>query len=233
MTATGETESPDVARIARSDEPGPAETCRVRMLDADDATFSRVREVYRIEQANQGRVRHMTRATAGSAAAWQAATKALQIYGSLRRLDRKLVDLVCLYTSLLNGCVYCIDDAAGEARNSGWETGDLLALGGGHESAYPPAVVVALRYAAVVARDPHGADDVLIDEVRSCFGGDEGLLELTAVLAMKNFWNRFATALRIPAEGKCTDLALMAELLALSRALRPERGAGCSTESDG
>ncbi|GLY02722.1 carboxymuconolactone decarboxylase family protein [Actinoplanes sp. NBRC 101535] len=192
--------------------------CRVRLLEQEEVTVPRIREIYRIEQ-QAGRVRNLTRATAHSAAVWQTTTKALQIYDALRCVDRRLVDLLCLYTSLLNGCDYCVDDAAGEALRQGWQPGELLALGEKHADVYPAATVAALRYAAVLVKGGDAVDEDLLVELRRHFSSDEALVELTAVLSMKNFWNRFATALRIPPEGKCADPALRQSLFDLSRTL--------------
>jgi holo-[acyl-carrier protein] synthase len=207
------------ASAAVQTDDGVHADCRVPLLSAAEATSPRITEIYRIEERDQGRVRNLTRVSAHSAAVWQLTTRALALYGSLRRLDRPLVDLLCLYTSLLNGCRYCIDDAAGEALRNGWRPEQLLALGGRHERVYPPAMVVALHYAETLTRDAHGVTDGLVEALREHYDS-EALLELTVVIGMKNFWNRLATAIRIPAEGKCTDADLLSRLLDLSRSLR-------------
>lgn len=191
------------------------ENCRIALLAEQDA-FPRIREIYRMEVQRHGRVRHMTQATANSLAAWQATTRALQLYSSLRRIDRPLVDLLCLYTSMLNGCRYCIDDAAGEALvHSGWSASDLLGLDGDLDAHYSPAVAAALGYAEALTKRPDEVSDELIGRLKVHYD-DEAVLEISCVVGMKNFWNRLATGLRIPPEGKCPDERLFARLVGIS-----------------
>src|SRR5262249_20153640 len=75
-----------------------------------------------------GHVRSLTRALAASGTAWQAAIRAEQFYATTRILDVRTQTLACLYTSLLNGCLYCIDDAAGAAIEGGLPASEMLAL---------------------------------------------------------------------------------------------------------
>ncbi|MEU0479235.1 holo-ACP synthase [Streptosporangium sp. NPDC006013] len=189
--------------------------CRLPLLERGQA-FTRIRAIFDHESEQQGRVRNLTRITAHSPAVWEATTKALSLYARLRRIDSGLVDLLCLYTSLLNGCRYCVDDAAGEALTSGWTPEELLMLGDSHLTAYPPPVAAALRFAAALTADPHSVDDPIVTDLRQHFD-NEAILEISCVVSMKNFWNRLATGLRIPPEGKCGDPELLERLMALPR----------------
>src|ERR1017187_1425478 len=173
--------------------------------------FPRVESVLRTEEQRYGRPRQMTQAVADSPATWRATTSALHLYATLRKLAPALVDLLCLYTSLLNGCHYCIDDAAGEALQHGWPAASLLALGADRGEAFPPATTAALDFARAVAHDPAGVTDEQVARLQDHFG-NEAVLEIALVVSMKNFWNRFATSLRIPPEGKCSDPELFAAL---------------------
>jgi len=188
----------------------------------EESPFPRIQQVMEQERAEQGRPRRLTQAVAASPAAWRATTNALYLYATLRTIDDQLVDVLCLYTSLLNGCRYCIDDAAGQALVNGWTPEELVAVAEEDFSRLPPARADALEYVRVVTLEPTNIDDAQLGRLRRHYD-DEAILELTAVVAMKNFWNRFASALRIPPEGKCGDHELFHTLLELSEQLRSAR----------
>lgn len=181
----------------------------------------RIEQVMEQERERLGRPRYLTQVVATSPATWRATVNALHLYATLRKLDRPLVDAVCLYTSLLNGCRYCIDDAAGEALGNGWTADELLGLEAPDRAGFPAATAAALAYARAVTLDPAGIDAEL-EELRRHFD-DEAVLELTTVVALKSFWNRFATALAVPPEGKCGDSELLSSLHGISDALRAAR----------
>lgn len=192
--------------------------CRVPLLEEQEG-FARIRQVFRHEVEMHGRPRNLTKVVAHSRAVWEATTRALNLYSTLRAIDRHLVDILCLYTSLLNGCCYCIDDAAGEALRSGWRAEQLLRLDESHCEAFDAATMAALRYARALSLTPGEVSDEIFDGLRAHYT-DEAILEISTIVSMKNFWNRFATALRIPAEGKCVNVELLDGLLDLSRAMR-------------
>lgn len=205
-----------VEEMERMSEENPV-PCQVPLLDAT-AEFPRIQAMLDHETECFGRPRNLTRAMANSPAGWQLTTRALQLYSTLRVIDRGTVDLLCLYVSLLNGCAYCVDDAAGEALSTGWTPPELLALADGPDADWPPHTACALRYARQLTRRPSVEDPALLLRLREHYGA-EGLIELAAIIGMKNFWNRFATSLRIPPEGKCADRELARELTTISVAL--------------
>jgi len=59
---------------------------------------------------------------------------------------------------------------------------------------------VALRYADAITRTDADVDDALFAAVRDEFG-EEGAIELTAVIAWENSSSKFNRALRIPSQG--------------------------------
>jgi AhpD family alkylhydroperoxidase len=210
------------ARTRHDDEAAHVDLgCRVPLLDRE-AAFPEVRRAFDRELEQLGRVRNRTRAVACSPAAWQASTRALHVYLTLRRVEPRLVHVLCLYTSMLNRCEYCVDDAAGEALDSGWTADELRGLLGPLEDAFTAREAAALRFAGALttaAADIAGED---FEAVAAHFDA-EGLMELSVTVAMKNFWNRFASGLAIPPEGRCEDRALVADLL---RNRTPALGAG-------
>jgi AhpD family alkylhydroperoxidase len=184
--------------------------CRVPLLD-QQAAFPELRRVFDQELEQLGRVRHRTRAVANSPAAWQTTTRALHVYLTLRRIQQPLVALLCLYTSMLNRCAYCIDDAAGDALESGWTADDLRGLLGPLDDAFGQREAAALRFAHLLTTAAADIADEDFAKVAAHFDAEE-LMELNVIVAMKNFWNRFASGLALPPEGRCPDSELVADL---------------------
>jgi alkylhydroperoxidase family enzyme len=186
--------------------------CLVPLI-ADDQIPERMRGVLDRDRRLTGHVRSLTRAVASSGTTWQAATRAEQFFAMTRMLDVRTQTLVCLYTSLLNGCTYCIDDAAGTAIEVGLPVSEMLALRDLSVPDLGEGTAARLLFTRWVVRAP---DDIPARVV------DEEILELTATVAMKCFWNHFVSALRIPPEGSCRDEILMGKLSQISRSLRVE-----------
>jgi alkylhydroperoxidase family enzyme len=176
------------------------------------------------DRASTGQVRNLTRAVASSIATWQVTTRAEHVYATMQRLDNRTQTLACLYTSLLNGCSYCIDDAAGEALENGPPVHELLALDELPVSVRGEETVARLRYAWWTVVAPERTPPAVLDRLRACADPEE-ILEFTAVVAMKCFWNRFVSALRIAPEGRCGDEGLLFTLCEISAQLRSNMGA--------
>jgi len=66
--------------------------------------------------------------------------------------------------------------------------------------AFDPALRAALIYAEKMTRDAHKASDAVFAELKKHYSDSE-ILEITAVVALANYWNRFTTALRIDLSG--------------------------------
>jgi AhpD family alkylhydroperoxidase len=192
--------------------------CLVPLI-ADDAAPERMRAVFDRERGLRDHVRYVTRAVASSTATWQASTRAEQFFAVARVLDSRTQTLVCLYTSLLNGCLYCIDDAAGAALEVGMPVSELLALRNLSASELDDATTARLIFTRWVVRAPESIPAHVVDGLRE-HADDEEMLELTATVAMKCFWNHFASALKIPPEGRCRDGALLSSLIEIGRSLR-------------
>jgi AhpD family alkylhydroperoxidase len=192
--------------------------CRVPLV-ADDRIPERMRGALERDRQLAGHVRSLTRAVASSGATWQAVVRAEQFFAMTKVVDERVKTLACLYTSLLNGCLYCIDDAAGVAVEAGLPVAELLALRNLSVPELGEGTVARLAFTWWVVRAPDDIPAPVMAELRR-HADDEEVLELTAVVSMKCFWNHFATALRIPAEGRCHDQTLMDRLSAISRSLR-------------
>jgi AhpD family alkylhydroperoxidase len=192
--------------------------CLVPLITDDEAP-ERMRAVFDRERGLGDHVRFLTRAVASSTATWQAATRAEQFFAVAKTLDVRTQTLVCLYTSLLNGCLYCIDDAAGAALETGLPVSELVALRNPKARELGEGTTARLVFTRWVVRAPDSIPPHIVDGLRA-HADDEEILELTATVAMKCFWNHFASALRIPPEGRCQDEALLSTLSEISRGLR-------------
>ena len=65
-----------------------------------------------------------------------------------------------------------------------------------HRHLFTDRELVALRYAEIVTTDARSVDEELWDALQSYFDDGE-IVELTTVIGLFNFFNRFADALKI------------------------------------
>jgi len=115
-------------------------------------------------------------------------------------LDKKLIHMIKLRASQINGCAYCIDMHWKDARAMGETEQRLYGLDAWEESPYyTDRERAALKWTEALTpiRDGH-APDAVYDHVRSQFNEQE-LADLTFVIAAINAWNRMAIAARSPA----------------------------------
>ncbi len=125
------------------------------------------------------------------------AMRGLERYAHASGLDRKLLELVKMRASQMNGCAYCIDMHSKDARALGESEQRLFALDAWRETPFFDARErAALAWTEAVTRiaDGHAPDDVF-DEVRRHFSEKE-LVDLTLAIAAINGWNRLAIAFR-------------------------------------
>lgn len=120
-------------------------------------------------------------------------------------LDHKLLTLVKMRASQINGCAFCLHMHSSEARKAGEREERLFLLDAWRESAlYSERERAALAWTEALTRvaETH-APDADYDEVRRQFGEDE-LIALSMAIAMINAWNRLSVGFRAqhPAERK-------------------------------
>jgi AhpD family alkylhydroperoxidase len=125
------------------------------------------------------------------------------VQGHVRQsgLDGKLVELVYLRVSQVNGCAYCVHLHAKGLRAAGETDNRLDALTVWREAPFFTARErIALAWAESVTRlGPDHVADALYAETQKEFG-DKDLVELTLAVATINAWNRMAIAFRSAAE---------------------------------
>jgi len=114
-------------------------------------------------------------------------------------LDRTTVELVKLRCSQLNGCAFCVDMHARDARKAGESNQRLDAVAVWRESTlFTPSERAALAWAesvTLVSHD-HVPDDVF-EWVGKYFSG-KALVDLTYAVLAINAWNRLAISFRVP-----------------------------------
>jgi len=114
-----------------------------------------------------------------------------------KSFDPKLMTLIKLRVSQMNGCAYCLHMHRHEALKLGEAEDRMLLLDAWHESQlYTPRERAALAWAESLTRiaKTH-APDAVYEEARSVFSEDE-LLALAIGVAMINAWNRLAIGYR-------------------------------------
>jgi len=114
-----------------------------------------------------------------------------------KSFDPKLMTLIKLRVSQMNGCAYCLHMHRHEALKLGEAEDRMLLLDAWHESQlYTPRERAALAWAESLTRiGKTHAPDAVYEEARSVFSEDE-LLNLSIGIAMINAWNRLAIGFR-------------------------------------
>ncbi len=112
-------------------------------------------------------------------------------------LEVKLIHLVKLRASQINGCAYCIDMHWKDLRAAGESEQRLYGLDAWEESPYyTPRERAALAWTDAVTKitESHAPDE-LFAATREHFSEQE-VLDLTYAIATINAWNRIAIAMR-------------------------------------
>ena len=121
----------------------------------------------------------------------------LEKYVDASGLEQKLLDLVKIRASLINGCAYCIVMHTNDARKHG-ESDEWMHLLNAWDEVpiYTPRERAALAWTEAVTKisDDHVPDEVY-DEARHHFSEKE-LVDLTAAVIAINAWNRAAISFR-------------------------------------
>lgn len=112
-------------------------------------------------------------------------------------LDGRLLDLVRMRASQINGCAYCLDMHSKDARAAGETEQRLYGLEAWRETPYySDRERAALEWteALTLVAETHAPDDVY-ERVRQQFSENE-VLHLTLAIVAINGWNRLNIAAR-------------------------------------
>ncbi len=130
------------------------------------------------------------------------------LYGALDRksspLNPTLRSLVTVRVSQINWCHFCVDiNSATLAKRAGsmekvenleqWKESDL----------YDKKERVVLEYTEAVTYSDQQVSDDLFQRLKEFFD-DDGLVELTGLIAFQNLSSKFNSALDVPAQGFCS-----------------------------
>lgn len=127
----------------------------------------------------------------------QMALLALEKYIGESGLDPKLLHLMKMRASQINGCAYCIDMHSKDARALGETEQRLYELDAWRETPFyseRERAALAWTEALTVVAETH-VPDAVYEEVRKQFNEKE-IVDLTYAVAAINSWNRVAIALR-------------------------------------
>jgi AhpD family alkylhydroperoxidase len=116
---------------------------------------------------------------------------------SKARLDSKLLDLVRMRASQINGCAYCLDMHSKDARAAGETEQRLYGLDAWRETPYYSArerAALEWTEALTLVTEGHVPDE-LYERVRQEFSEDE-LAHLSLAIVAINGWNRLNVAAR-------------------------------------
>src|SRR5579875_2737492 len=134
------------------------------------------------------------------------AMRALSAYIRGSGLDPKLVALVEVRASQLNGCAFCLNMHLDEARKAGLSEQRLGLVAAWRETPLfdeRERAVLAWTEAVTLVADTHVPDAVYF-EARRVFGEEE-LAKLTLAVATINAWNRLMVAFRVPPKIEAVD----------------------------
>ena len=124
----------------------------------------------------------------------------LTIYVNESGLDHRLLELVKMRTSQLNGCAYCIDMHSKDARVAGETEQRLYLLDAWRETGlYSERERAALEWTEALTRIGEGhVPDSVYAAAREHFSEQE-LVSLSLAVVSTNGWNRLAIAFRAEA----------------------------------
>lgn len=148
-------------------------------------------------EAKSGRANHFFRTMANRPKVLEGF---VPLYGAIMGagpLERRTKELAYLTVSYANGCVYCKTAHVASGRKAGITEAEMQAIEGEQDSAFSGAELAAVRYARELTRT---ADAKQTRAALREFFSDEQIAELTLVVAMANFTNRFNNGLELRPE---------------------------------
>lgn len=111
--------------------------------------------------------------------------------------ERKLIHLVKLRASQINGCAYCVDMHVKEARHDGETEQRIHLISAWRESPlYSERERAALEWTEALTLLPQSrADDQYYNPLKEHFS-DVEIVQLTVLIGVINMWNRLAVGFR-------------------------------------
>lgn len=127
------------------------------------------------------------------------AVRGLETYVKQCGLERPLLELVRLRASQINGCAFCLDMHAKDARAEGESEQRIYLLSAWREAPlYSDRERAALAWTeAVTEISKNGVPDDVFENARAHFSEKE-LVDLTLAVIAINSWNRLAISFSTP-----------------------------------
>ena len=125
------------------------------------------------------------------------AVAALDDYVQHSGIEKRLIHLIKLRASIINGCSYCVDMHVKEARHSGLSEQWINLIAAWKESpVYDPRERALLGWVDAVTNIAQtGAPDEAYDSLKAHFSEEE-MTKLTVAIGTINVWNRLAVGFR-------------------------------------
>ena len=129
------------------------------------------------------------------------------LYGVIDRrsspIDPALRSLVTVRVSQINLCAFCVDINSATLMKRGVSLEKVDALENWRQSnLFDRREQVVLDYAEAMTRSDTKVQDEQVERLRSYFD-DDGIVELTGLIAFQNMSSKFNSALGVPAQGFC------------------------------
>lgn len=110
-------------------------------------------------------------------------------------LDRRMKEMIYLAVSFVNECSYCSSQHVRGAHAAGLTEGEIREIEVENNQHFTPREQAALHYARELTRTASVDDDTRY-RAQELFATDE-FVELTMIVALANFTNRFTNGLAI------------------------------------
>ena len=129
------------------------------------------------------------------------------LYGMIDRrsspIDPILRSLITVRVSQLNGCHFCVDINSATLLKRGVPADKVDALNTWQTSShFTDRERICLEYAEAVTLRPNAISEGLMEQLKNHFD-DDGVVELTALIAFQNLSSKFNSALGILPQGFC------------------------------
>lgn len=123
----------------------------------------------------------------------------MENYLGTTTLDKKLMELVKIRVSQINGCAFCINMHTAETRKNGETEQRIYLLNAWKEtSLYSPAERAALHFAETLSViSAHDISDALFEATRQHFDEKE-FTDLVILINQINSWNRLSISMANP-----------------------------------
>jgi len=112
--------------------------------------------------------------------------------------------LVTVRVSQINHCRFCVDINSMTLTKRAGSMDKVVALEGWRDNdAFTPQERAALDYAEAVTRTEGEVTEAMMAALRD-YWDDDGIIELTALIAFQNLSSKFNAALDVPPQGFCS-----------------------------